>query len=77
MTLKTFHILATTPHGEIRRKRTLCGAAATGHDIRFGWQAFAVGQYEPCQECIRLRKEARRAAHVKYTATRQQLSSRH
>ena len=58
--MKTFHILATTPRGEIRRKRTLCGAETTGHDIRFSWQAETVGQYEPCHECVRLRKETHR-----------------
>lgn len=65
----TFHILAPVPRGQTgnrfyevgapRTKKTLCGAGMTGHDIRFGWQAIAIGPYEPCSDCCRIRKATR------------------
>lgn len=57
---KTFHILARTPRGQRRVKKTLCGQPLTGHDIMFGWQAFAVGNYVPCVECCHIRAQLNR-----------------
>jgi hypothetical protein len=70
-----FHITAPMPRrgtvnafypiGTPRFRKTLCGATWTNTAIRYSWQAFAVGKYEPCQECIEIRKAAKRAARTK------------
>jgi hypothetical protein len=63
-----FHIRAPMPRNkggnafykptDPRVRKTLCGAPITDHDIRYSWQSDGAGVYEPCQECIRIRKEA-------------------
>lgn len=67
---KTFHIRAPLPRKggsnafynptDYRVKKTLCGAPITEHDIRYSWQADGVGVYEPCAECVRIRKETKK-----------------
>lgn len=68
--MTTFHIRAPMPRpeqvnrwypsGSSRQKQTLCGAATTDHDIRFSWQAFSIGEYQPCEACCTLRKQQQR-----------------
>lgn len=55
--MKTFHIRMTGP----QRHKTYCGATPTQHDILASWQAYAVGNYEPCAECMTQRKASQRA----------------
>jgi len=45
---------------DLRVRKTLCGQPVTNHDIRYGWQAFATGDFEPCPECVRIRDEAKK-----------------
>jgi hypothetical protein len=69
-----FHILAPKPRGtagnkfyragEYPKAKTLCGTEPTRYDIRFGWQAFAAGNYEPCVECIAIREQSKKSAKV-------------
>ena len=67
--MKTFHIRAPMPRGssnafyregEPRIPKTLCGEPVTDHDIRFGWQAFAIGNFEPCAACVEIREKPRK-----------------
>jgi hypothetical protein len=64
---KTFHIRAPRPRKgagnafyradeAYRVPKTLCGALMTSHDIKFGWQAFAAGDYAPCPQCVEIRR---------------------
>ncbi|MDE2470788.1 MAG: hypothetical protein KGL35_19095 [Bradyrhizobium sp.] len=65
----TFHIRAPKPRkgaanrfyesDEYRTQKTLCGAPVTSHDNSFRWQVEAVGSFEPCEECLLIRKEMR------------------
>lgn len=70
--MQVFHIIAPKPRGNAnafypagspRVTKTLCGAGPTQHDIRFGWQAFAIGKFEPCDECVAIRHQAKRDKH--------------
>lgn len=76
--LTTFHIRAPLPRkggnqfyldNAPRVAKTLCGEPVTSHDIYYAWQAFAVGNYEPCERCVEIRRESkstriRRLAHT-------------
>lgn len=69
MTMKTFHIRAPLPRkkggnqfyraNDARVRKTLCGQPITSHDIKYSWQADGVGRFEPCQECIEIRRAAK------------------
>jgi hypothetical protein len=55
--MKVFHIRQPGP----LRRKTYCGAPPTQHDNLASWQAFAVGNYEPCAECVAARKRCQAA----------------
>ena len=71
--MKVFHILAPMPRmgnsnafyrvGVARIKKTLCGDPVTKHDIRFSWEAFSSGDFEPCRECVEIRQRTPRGKH--------------
>lgn len=52
--MKIFHIRQPRP----KHWKTLCGAPTTSHDDRYSWQAVAVGDFAPCDQCVRLKREA-------------------
>ena len=66
--MHTFHIRAPLPRiGSSNRffavdaprvQKTLCGQPITLHDIKFRWQALAVGDHVPCAECCRIKNDS-------------------
>ena len=45
---------------EYRTPKTLCGAAVTSHDIHYSWQTDGIGDFEPCEECLRVKQEMKK-----------------
>jgi hypothetical protein len=67
---KVFHIRAPRPRNGMANSfypvqsayhphKTLCGSPVTFKDIKFDWQAFEVGNYVPCPDCIEARRRHR------------------
>lgn len=63
--MRVFHIrtpnrLKRAPISRTSGAHTICGAPATEHDARASWEAFAIGDFVPCEHCIAARDAARK-----------------